>query len=218
MNKLKRELRNQRITVDDIVSFKSIPKIMSDFKDMILLTKKGTKFVDVDVQSMGDANIKIADLEDIRKELIAQSGVPAPYLGYNDVVDLREQLVHANITFATEVISIQSIINVAMGELCDKISKILGHAEKPSVYVTPTLKPPVILLLQMLESMMSSVGNIQMSFQSTGVEFNPYYLLRKFITSIDWDEFSKEAKEYALFKKASTPPNAAPGGGEGGMT
>lgn len=78
MQKLKRELRNQRITVDDIVSFKSIPKIMSDFKDMILLTKKGVRFVDVDVQSFGDANIKIADLEDTRRELISLSGVPAP--------------------------------------------------------------------------------------------------------------------------------------------
>ena len=54
MQKLKRELRNQRISVDDIVSFKSIPKILSDFKDMILFTKKGQRFVDVDVQSLGD--------------------------------------------------------------------------------------------------------------------------------------------------------------------
>lgn len=52
MQKLKRELRNQRVTVDDIVSFKSIPKILSDFKDMILLTKKGVKFVDVKLYSV----------------------------------------------------------------------------------------------------------------------------------------------------------------------
>ena len=78
MQKLKREIRNQRVTVDDIVSFKAIPKILSDFKDMMILTKKGTKFVDVDVQSLGDANIKMADLEDTRKEIIALSGVPAP--------------------------------------------------------------------------------------------------------------------------------------------
>ena len=213
MQKLKRELRNQRITVDDIVSFKSIPKIMSDFKDMILLTKKGVKFVDVDVQSFGDPNIKIADLEDTRRELIALSGVPAPYLGYNDVVDLREQLVHVNITFATQIISIQSVVNNAMAELTDRICEVLGFAEKPSKYLTPALKPPVILLLQLLESTMSSIGNIQMSFQGTGIEYNPYYLLKKFVTSIDWDEFSKEAREYALFKKASTPPNSEDEGG-----
>lgn len=54
MQKLKREIKNQRITVDDIVNFKSIPKILSDFKDMMVLTKKGQNFIDVELQSMGD--------------------------------------------------------------------------------------------------------------------------------------------------------------------
>lgn len=58
---------------------------------------------------------------------------------------------------------------------------------------------------------MSSIGNIQMSLQSVQVEFSPYYLLKKFIPNIDWDEFSTQAKEYALMKAASTPP--APDGG-----
>ncbi len=80
IQKLKRELRNQRVSVDDLVSFKSIPRILSDFKDIILLSKKGQRFVDVDLQNMHDANVKVADLEDIRKEIIALSGVPAPYL------------------------------------------------------------------------------------------------------------------------------------------
>ena len=45
-----------------------------------------------------------------------------------------------------------------------------------------------------------------MSLQSVNVDFNPYYLLKKFIPNIDWDEFSAEAKEFALYKKAQTPP------------
>jgi len=40
-----RELRNQKVTVDDILSFKSIPKVLSDFKDMILLSKKGQRMI-----------------------------------------------------------------------------------------------------------------------------------------------------------------------------
>lgn len=217
MQQLKRELRNQRITVDDIVSFKSLPKILSDFKDMILLSKKGVKYVDVDVQSLGDPNIKISDLEDSRKELIALSGVPSPYLGYADAVDLREQLVHTNVTFATEIISIQNIMNSGLNQLQDKIFYLLGYSESPSKYIQPALKPPVILLLQMLEAVMSSVSNIQMSFQGTNVDFNPYYLLKKFVTNIDWDEFSQEAREYALFKKGVTPPNSGNDQSGGGM-
>jgi len=60
------------------MSFKSVPKVLSDFKDVIIVSKKGQKFVDFELQSMHESSIKIADLEDQRKELIALSGVPAP--------------------------------------------------------------------------------------------------------------------------------------------
>lgn len=90
--------------------------------------------------------------------------------------------------------------------MADKLALKLGFEELPSDYISITLKPPVILLLQMLESTMSSIGNIQMSLQSVNIEFNPYYLLKKFVPNIDWDEFSTEAREFALFKQAQTPP------------
>ncbi|MDX1701614.1 MAG: hypothetical protein R3250_13395, partial [Melioribacteraceae bacterium] len=90
IQKLKRELYNTRVTLDDLSSFKSIPKILSDFKDMFIFSKQGQRALDVEVQSLGDPSIKVADLEDARREIIALSGVPAPYLGYMDVVELRE--------------------------------------------------------------------------------------------------------------------------------
>lgn len=129
---------------------------------------------------------------------------------------MREQLVHVNVTFATEIISIQSVVNSGLGSLCDKIMSVLGYSDEASKYIRPSLKPPVILLLQMLESTMSSIGNIQMSFQSANINYNPYYLLKKFITSIDWEEFSNEAREYELFKKAQATQSPEQGGG-GGM-
>jgi len=84
IQKLKRELYNTRVSVEDLSSFKSIPKILSDYKDMYLLAQNGQKFLDVEVQSLGDPSIKIADLEDARREIISLSGVPAPFLGYMD--------------------------------------------------------------------------------------------------------------------------------------
>ncbi len=100
-----------------------------------------------------------------------------------------------------------------MGSLCDKIISVLGYSDETSKYIKPSLKPPVILLLQMLESTMSSIGNIQMSFQSANINYNPYYLLKKFVTSIDWEEFSNEAREYELFKKAQSTSQAPDQGG-----
>ena len=45
VQKLKRELRNQRVSVDDIMSFKSVPNMLSDFKDVVLLSKKGQRLI-----------------------------------------------------------------------------------------------------------------------------------------------------------------------------
>jgi len=202
IQKLKKELKNQRVSVDDLMSFKSIPRILSDFKDIILLSKKGQRFVDMELLQMHDANIKVADLEDTRREIIALSGVPAPYLGYNDVIELREQLVHVNITFATEIISIQHVVNDSLTKLIDKIAETVGFNDRPSNYYKLYLRPPVVLLLQMIETIMSSITNIQQNFQASQIDFNPYYLLKRYMPSIDWDEFSKEAREFALFRDA----------------
>ncbi len=74
IQKLKRELFNTRVTLDDLANFKSMPKLLSDFRDMFVLQKNGQRSIDVEVQNMGDPSVKIADLEDARKELIALSG------------------------------------------------------------------------------------------------------------------------------------------------
>jgi len=78
IQRLKRELNNSRITVEDLNSWKSIPKILSDYKDLYLLEKQGTRSLDVEVTSLGDPSVKVQDLQDARSELIALSGIPAP--------------------------------------------------------------------------------------------------------------------------------------------
>jgi len=213
VQKLKRELRNQRVSVDDIMSFKSIPNVLSDFKDIVLLSKKGQRFVDVDLQQMGDANIRVADLEDFRRELIALSGVPAPYLGYNDQVELRDHLVHINVSFAADIINIQQVVNEGMEELVRKVSKILDVKEDPNDFVKMSLRPPVVLLLQMIETIMASITNIQQNLQATEIKFNPYYLLKRFLPTIDWDEFAKEADLFEMFMKSKGKDVDEQGGG-----
>jgi hypothetical protein len=84
IQKLKREIRNNRVAVEDLSSFKNVSKMMSDYKDFFLLQKNGQRALDVEVSANGDPTIKVADLEDARREIIALSGVPAPYLGYMD--------------------------------------------------------------------------------------------------------------------------------------
>lgn len=62
IQRLKRELYNTRVSLSDLSSFKSIPKILSDFKDMFILTKGGQAQVDVSVESLGDPSINFWSL------------------------------------------------------------------------------------------------------------------------------------------------------------
>lgn len=80
LQKIKREIYNSRITLNDLSNFKSIPKILSDFKDMFVFSKQGTAGIDLDLQQTGDASISTQDLEDYRRELISLSGIPAPLI------------------------------------------------------------------------------------------------------------------------------------------
>jgi hypothetical protein len=59
IQQIRRELYNTRLTLNDLSNFKTIPKVLTDFKDLFIFTKNGQQFVDVDVQPLGDASIKV---------------------------------------------------------------------------------------------------------------------------------------------------------------
>ena len=203
LQKLRKEFRNQRITADDILSFKSIPRILSDFKDLVIFSKKGQRFIDVETTALGDPNTKIQDVEDSRRELISLSGVPAAYLGQADIADLRDQLVNANISFANDIAVMQDIVTDALSDLINKISAVFFNPDddlyEPCRYVKISLTPPVILMLQLIESTVSSIGNIFQTFQSiSGVRVDPYYLLERYMPYIDWKAFKDAANKFKV--------------------
>jgi len=216
IQKLKRELYNTRVTLDDLSSFKSIPKILSDFKDMFIFSKQGQRALDVEVQNLGDPSIKVADLEDARREIIALSGVPAPYLGYMDVVELREQLVHTNVTFATEISDMQENDNECLSRIIDIIAEIKGMKYKPSKYVKVSLIPPVVLIVQLIEMTLSSIGNIAGVFTNLQLPIDPYFFLEKYVPHIDWKKFKEAAEEDSIDTKTRTDLGGGAGGGQSG--
>jgi hypothetical protein len=193
LQKLKRSFKNQRVTASDLGSSKDIANILSDFKDLVVFTKRGQAFVDVDLKEMGQRDLKIQDLEDQRRELIALSGIPASYLGWPENIDMREQLVHANVALATEISNVQHNFNVSINSVIDRISEIVG-LQKPSKNIEVTLYPPAILQLQMIELSITSVTNlINILSEMKSVHINPITLLKKYIPFIDWDEIIKES-------------------------
>lgn len=193
IQKLKRELYNTRITLEDLSSFKSIPKILSDFKDMFILSKGGQKAIDVEVATHGDPTIRVADLEDARREIMSLSGIPPAYLGYADIMELREQIVHTNVAFATEITEIQEGISANLTRFLDIIASINGLPFKPSEYVQISLIPPIVLMVQLIEMTLSSIGNMFSAFQAMSIPADPYFLLEKYIPYIDWVSFKERA-------------------------
>lgn len=199
LQKLKKNLRNQRTTAADLLSAKEIPQILSDYKDMITFKKKGQTFIDLDISQIGDPSIGIRDLEDIRNELIAISGVPGIYLGYQDQAEIRDKLANLNIIFATEISSLQSEINNNITKMVSRISDILEvqKDEKLHKYIKLTLIPPTILTLQLIEATLTSISDIQkLLAEMPDINSDPKYLLQRFVSFINWDEFFSESNAF----------------------
>ncbi|MEM4385266.1 MAG: hypothetical protein QXD03_01825 [Candidatus Anstonellales archaeon] len=195
LNKLKRELRNKRITMEDLITFKNIPKLLSDFDDIVLFSKKGQRFLDFELVTAEDASTKVSDLEDARRELISASGVPAAYLGFPDIVELRDQLVSINVCFATEISAYQEIVCKSLSDMVRKICKVC-NMDDLTKYVTIHITPPVLLMLQMLEATVGSITNISTQLQSLrGVFIDPVEILKQYVPYIDWDYMAEKGRE-----------------------
>lgn len=201
IQKIRRELYNSRVTLDSISNYKSLVNLLSDFKDMYIISKEGRRPIDVEVSSHGDPTVKIADLEDARRELLLLSGVPPQYVGY-DVVELREQLIQTNIIFANEIVDMQESYNSALHKLMDVTANIIGYneANRISEIVTVNLIPPVAFIAQLIEMTLGTVGNIAGAFQSMQTDFDPYYFLEKYVPYIDWEDYRRSAEQRAREK------------------
>jgi len=157
--------------------------------------------------------IRVADLEDSRREIMSLSGIPPAYLGYADVIELREQLVHTNIAFATEISDIQEGISAGLTKFLDIVARFQGLDYKPSEYVSIQLIPPIVLMVQLIEMTLSSIGNMTSAFQSMQIPYDPYFLLEKYIPYINWDAFKDAAKKYKTNIDTEADLNPPPPGG-----
>jgi hypothetical protein len=207
--------------------------MLTDYKDYITITKSGRPFVDFTIQQTGDPSVDIQDLDYLRQEMVTTSSVPSPYLGLVEAIDLREQLVTANIVWSETVSSIQQMFNDKINELVDKVFIAINRENiennqtsvfLPSRIVTLSLNMPVVLQIQHLDAIFASLSNvlqILMSSPEGQAKIDIMKLLRKFVPTINWDEFSKDEvskREDELKSITSTqqqPPTQ--GGGVPGM-
>lgn len=146
-------------------------------------------------------------MEDLRRELISLSGVPSSYLGYQDVVELKDQLVNVNIVFANDISAIQKNFNDNLTSLVARASEIVKFKKysevKSNVHIG--LIPPTVLVLQNIEASINSISTIQRIFaEIPEIDVDPMFLLRRYCPMINWDEFEKEAGDFKQRKKVSS--------------
>ena len=218
VDKTKAELKSKSISYDKINSIQNISEIVTDFRDMATISINGQKYIDMEVLPMNDRGLPLNDLNDLKNDIIAAGGVPAVYLNLGDTVDLRETLVHLNISFANDIIDKQSSIEQGMDTLFNNIfKKVLtynGYKDGDfyiSNYCRAKLNPPLVLQIQSDEAMITTVSNILNLFEQSKITVDPRDLYKRYIPSINWDDLIKKGQTY----QASLGKSAIINGGFG---
>ena len=79
----------------------------------------------------------------------------------------------------------------SINKLVDIVAEIKGLEITPSKFIKVSLIPPVVLILQLIEMTLSSIGNIAGVFTNLGVSMDPFFFLQQYVPHIDWAEFKK---------------------------
>ena len=202
VEQVKKDLRDKSVTFESLTNIKNISKIISDYKDIATITRDGQRFIDLEILPMHDRSLPIQELQDLRQELIAATGVPAVYLNMADAVDLRETLVNLNINFANQIITYQSFIEDALNELVNSITqKILelngidSSEFLISNYYKISMNPPLVLQLQQNEALVGSVSNILAALAQAQMPADPLKLFEMYIPQVNWKQLKSSGDE-----------------------
>jgi hypothetical protein len=200
LNKIKTDIKNKSVTYDKLTDIKNIPEILTDFRDMATIQVNGQRYVDVEILPMGDRALPINDLQDLKAEVVASSGIPAIYLNIADNPDLRESLVNMNTAFAstisTEQERFEDGISAVYRIIFIELLKNNGYKTNFNLmnYIEARLNPPLILQIQSNEALVSSVSNIIGMLQNSGITVDPAKILAEYIPNIDWNTMIKDGE------------------------
>jgi len=108
------------------------------------------------------------------------------------IIELREQLVHTNVSFATEISDMQEGISANLTKFVDIVAKINKLDFVPSEYIQIALIPPIVLMVQLIEMTLSSIGNMFSAFQAMQIPADPYFLLENIFHILIGNHLKKE--------------------------
>jgi len=201
IEKVKKDLRSKSISYDNLSSIRSISQVLTDFRDIAIVSQNGQRFIDMELMPMHDRALPMNDMMDLRNELVAATGVPSVYLNIGDAIELRETLVNINIGFSHTISNLQGFFEDSINELINAIFDIVLKKNgidadfKLSQFFKVTLNHPLVLQLQTNESIISTVSNIIGLLRQSEINFDPIVLFKKYIPDFNWEELEKSGEE-----------------------
>jgi len=220
VEKLKKDLKTKSISYDDLGSIKSISQVMTDYRDIAVISQNGQRTVDMELMPMHDRAMPLNDMMDLRNELVAATGVPSVYLNISDGVEMRETLVNINIGFSHTISSLQGNFEDGLNEMLNSIFEIILAKNNISAdfkltqFFKITLNHPLILQLQQNESLISTVSNIVGLFKQSEIKFDPLMIFQKYLPDMNWDDL-EHSGEAAIKREVKDKLMSAEGGGGG---
>jgi hypothetical protein len=200
VEKVKKDLRSKSISYENLNSIRNISQVMTDFRDIAIVSQNGQRFIDMEIMPMHDRALPMNDMMDLRNELVAATGVPSVYLNIGDAIELRETLVNVNIGFSHNISNLQGYFEDGINELINSIFELILKKNgldtdfKLSQFFRITLNHPLVLQLQTNESIISTVSNIVGLLRQSEIKFDPMVLFRKYIPDFNWDELEKSGE------------------------
>jgi len=200
IEKVKKDLKTKSISYDSLNSIRNISQVLTDFRDIAVISQNGQRFIDMEIMPMHDRALPMNDMMDLRNELVAATGVPSVYLNVGDAIELRETLVNINIGFSHTISNLQGFFEDGLNALLNAIFDIvlkknnLSTDFKLSQFFKITLNHPLVLQLQANESIISTVSNIIGLLTQAGVKFDPIELFKKYVPDFDWDNLEKSGE------------------------
>lgn len=200
---LKEGLNKKKISVDSMGSIDSIPSQIPTFETIYLPMRDGKKFVEIDRMEWGmNPQSDVEGLKFLRDNIVANLGVPAPYLGLEENTSNRSLLTVENINFTRTIIAYQKELSTPLKDMFEKIYKLVYQDDENLDKVYITFQEPKISPYEHQMEYVEQMQRLIEALKTLGVPVN--YMKKKYLPDMDWDAIEKMAAEETIEREVGS--------------
>lgn len=188
---LKEGINKKKISIDNMGSIDSIPSQIATFETIYIPMRDGKRFVEIDNTQWGsNPQDDVENQKFIRDNIVANLGVPAPYLGLEENMSNRSLLTVENINFCRTIISYQKELSILAKELFEKIIYLVY----PDTYqhldlIDITFPEPKVKTYEHQMEYVEQMQRLIEALKPLGIPVS--WAKKKYLPNIDWDEISR---------------------------